>query len=50
MPESSLSILPGLPAIYKERCFKAINQQPVSGLFGFISFKNDSKLVLEQRL
>ena len=26
MPESSLSILPGLPEIYKAQCVKAVNQ------------------------
>ena len=49
-PLSTCTVLQDLPEVYKNHCYRHINQQPIDGLFGYLVFKNLSKVPLEQRL
>ena len=50
VPQSEYQVLQDLPDQFKGHCYRHVNQQPIEGLFGYIAFKNLSKLQLEQRL
>ena len=47
---SELEPLKELPPEYKNGCYKDLEFKPISGMFGYMAFRNNSKILLEQKM